>query len=52
MVAEVLDHVVALELAVDEHVYVQLLLHLDAVGNLLLVEVNVLCLGNLALLEG
>jgi hypothetical protein len=49
--SEVLDHVVALRLAVDEEVEANLLLEADDTLDLLLEEVFVLSLGDLALGE-
>jgi hypothetical protein len=42
MLAEILDHVVSLELTVHDYVEADLFLKLDALCDLLLVELNVL----------
>ena len=51
MLAEVLDHIVPLVLAMHDDVKPDLLLQRDALGNLALVESDVLFLRNLALFE-
>ena len=51
MLTEILDHVISFELAVNDYVETDLFLQLDALADLVLVERDVLFLGDGSVLE-